>query len=998
VVTIDGMAINNGSSGNGGGISNSGTSTVTNCTISGNYALNNGGGIDNSGTLRVANCTISGNSADGGGGCGIFNTGTVIVASSTFSGNTGGYGGGIANYGTATVTNSTFIGNSPGGAIYSDGTVTLVNSTLYGNTGGYGGGVMTDGGTLYLLNTIIAGNITTLYFSPDIFNNYGITISLGHNLIGNTEGCNGGSSSDLLNVDPLLGSPSYNGGPTQTMALAANSPAIDAGGDTVLGAPYNQTTDQRGFDRIVGTHVDIGAYEVGAETEHAGWISGRLFHDQNGNCMEDGGEPGLLGRIVEVMPGPRYATTDSLGNYSFFVAHGTYSVRSTPYPYQSVTCPGNVPISVTVSDSGEIDTGNDIALTLEADIHDLRVSLASDRIRAGRQVNYYLQYANVGTVATAGTLRLTYDSDALTTSTVDTFITHPSPNTLEWNFPTMQPGERGTIRVTMRADSSLPMGTWVCARADLELPGESVADQTPRDNHDSLCVPVTGSYDPNDKAVAPAGDNCGRLASEDTVLTYEVRFQNTGNDTAFTVVIRDTLDASLLDISTLMVDAASHPYTWKLEAANAFTADNVLVIRFDDILLPDSTTSEPNSHGIVKYSLHLRPDLAPGTSIPNRAAIYFDFNDPVVTNQVVSRTPDLIITGHPTDQDVVVGESASFSATASGATSVQWQQSEDGGATWSDIPDATSSDYSFTADLAQSGYQYRAVFDNGTCPRPTHPATLTVKANVYEFGPAVVFLGTSRNRDNGRSIDLKVELYRNSTLISSGELSSQIISGTSQNSARKYTIPLELTHGPASFSASDYLRVKVYARRNGGTGDFAAKAWYNDNPLPSINQGNKGWARVGFATNGGASTGYFYLLGQEVLSAVSGSSGESIERTLGTSWELFDTWSMAGSLLKPEESVATNTSSLAVRVAPNPFSRSTEIRFMLPSDGMVSVRIYDHLGHEVAVLLRDPLKAGAHTVTWEGSTSDGARASAGEYFYRIESAGTSETGRIVLVR
>jgi hypothetical protein len=99
---------------------------------------------------------------------------------------------------------------------------------------------------------------------PDVKGNF---LSLGYNLIGVTNGSTGfGASGDLLGsgASPInvgLSSPQNNGGPTFTCALLAGSPAIDAGGDAVLSALYNLTTDQRGLPRKSGAHVDIGAYE-----------------------------------------------------------------------------------------------------------------------------------------------------------------------------------------------------------------------------------------------------------------------------------------------------------------------------------------------------------------------------------------------------------------------------------------------------------------------------------------------------------------------------------------------------------------------------------------------------------------------------------------------------------------------------------------------------------------------------------------------------------------
>src|SRR5207249_3971865 len=80
------------------------------------------------------------------------------------------------------------------------------------------------------------------------------------------------------------------------------------------------------------------------------------------------------------------------------------------------------------------------------------------------------------------------------------------------------------------------------------------------------------------------------------------------------------------------------------------------------------------------------------------------------------------------NQSVVAGATASFSAAAGGSPSptVQWQSSINSGSTWSDIGGATATTYSFTAALADSGKQYRAVFANSAGSATTNAATLTV--------------------------------------------------------------------------------------------------------------------------------------------------------------------------------------------------------------------------------------------------------------------------------
>lgn len=140
------------------------------------------------------------------------------------------------------------------------------------------------------------------------------------------------------------------------------------------------------------------------------------------------------------------------------------------------------------------------------------------------------------------------------------------------------------------------------------------------------CETVVGSFDPNDKMGIPIGYGAAHYIEPGTDIEYRIRFQNTGTDTAFTVVIRDTLSVHL-DPATLRVGAASHDYEFSLEG------DAVAIFRFDNILLPDSNVNEALSHGFISFRISQKPEVPLESVIENEAAIYFDFNDPVITNQ-----------------------------------------------------------------------------------------------------------------------------------------------------------------------------------------------------------------------------------------------------------------------------------------------------------------------------------------------------------------------------
>ncbi len=153
-----------------------------------------------------------------------------------------------------------------------------------------------------------------------------------------------------------------------------------------------------------------------------------------------------------------------------------------------------------------------------------------------------------------------------------------------------------------------------------------------------VCVENNGSYDPNDKQGFPRGTGADHQIRPGQEIDYLIRFQNTGTDTAFTVVIRDTL-SPWLDPASVRPGAASHPYTWEL------SGPGLLQFRFDHILLPDSNTNLAASQGFVSFRIAQQPEVPLGTQILNTAAIYFDFNTPVITNQTLHTVGKDYLTG-----------------------------------------------------------------------------------------------------------------------------------------------------------------------------------------------------------------------------------------------------------------------------------------------------------------------------------------------------------------
>lgn len=311
-VNLKRLTISDGrvNAGGGSGIVNFDRSNliVDDCVITGNRSQIGGAIYNISATITLLNSTVTNNLATNGGG--IYNVGTTNIINSTISGNSSERGGGIYTFATSStvnVLNSTISSNvvsnnlsldAAGGGIYiGTGVLNLVNSTITGNMASgsstrnsYGGGVYNEtgingSGTISVKSTIIANNSLSggiLRVGPDVS---GVFNSQGYNLIGKNEGsANFPSGTPNLNLDivgttavpvnPLLGPLASNGGPTQTHALLAGSPAIDKGSPATNPATGSAlTTDQRGFTRPVndpsippagtaGNNSDIGAFEV----------------------------------------------------------------------------------------------------------------------------------------------------------------------------------------------------------------------------------------------------------------------------------------------------------------------------------------------------------------------------------------------------------------------------------------------------------------------------------------------------------------------------------------------------------------------------------------------------------------------------------------------------------------------------------------------------------------------------------------------------------------
>lgn len=155
---------------------------------------------------------------------------------------------------------------------------------------------------------------------------------------------------------------------------------------------------------------------------------------------------------------------------------------------------------------------------------------------------------------------------------------------------------------------------------------------------DNTCAEINGSYDPNEKAVAPKGAGPNQLVDTNVALEYTIDFQNTGTAPAYTVKVTDTL-APYLDIATARLEICSSHCQMQISGRN------LIIFTFDNINLPDSSAGQQQSTGFVKFRVNQKPGNVNGTVINNKAGVYFDYNAPVITNTATVRIGQVLVTG-----------------------------------------------------------------------------------------------------------------------------------------------------------------------------------------------------------------------------------------------------------------------------------------------------------------------------------------------------------------
>ena len=457
--------------------------------------------------------------------------------------------------------------------------------------------------------------------------------------------------SDINGFNCSYGTSLFNGAP----ATGFNSVKVFPSGNDYIVVGY---ADGDGDD-VSGFHGGAGSDCWVLKLSALNRIVGNVFIDANNNNIKDPGElPYTHASIKSTKTGFEQRAFPYNGFYSNTVDIGTFTTTiALNRPYYTVTPASKVSAFTTYKN---IDSAN-FAVHPIPGIIDYAVAACSLLpVRPGFPLQYNINYTNRGTtILTNKDIVFIKDSRQQLVNSVPPY-TSIVGDSIKWNIASLPVDGTGNIILNMDLDAMATINDTLKSAVYID----STSDVYRADNYVSIRERIWGSYDPNDKQEIHGGFITPQELSAGTWLDYTIRFQNTGNDTAFNIILRDTLDTKL-ELDSIEMIASSHPYQANIKNSRyvAFT--------FNNIKLVDSIHNEPLSHGYISYRIKPRSTLVVGDTIRNNASIYFDFNPAIKTNTQLT-----IVRNRP------------IQVTWTGAISTAW---EDAG-NWSNgvIPDSNT--------------------------------------------------------------------------------------------------------------------------------------------------------------------------------------------------------------------------------------------------------------------------------------------------------------------
>ncbi len=413
-------------------------------------------------------------------------------------------------------------------------------------------------------------------------------------------------------------------------------------------------------------------------------VNGFVYYDQNENAFYDNSELGLASQTLTISGYVNGAwlnlivSTSNNGNYSFFdIPAGFYTITHAAnalFPFHTTPNPVSLMVGFTngiptAPHIGVSDTGAPVIINFSGDYspavpgypcdvwhtHSFCTWLSGNASIHHATVDVEFSPLILGLeIPLSGTV---YQSDSIVGNHMY-FSTPPlvalAPNSMLW------------FQVSVHTPNWEHIDEWVTNY--VHVYGYDEFDNLVAQGYKEITVLVTCAYDPNAISTEPRGYEEPNYILPNQNIEYTVQFQNTGNAPATNVIVRDTIDTGL-NLSTFSMGVSMHNCFMQLNPAT-----REAVFYFENIMLPDSATNEPGSHGIFTYFIKPNTNIAPNTVIDGTAHIYFDNNPPIVTNTTFNTIFDCnSFTGITSETIVCQGDELIMNATQNNVEDYEWK-------------------------------------------------------------------------------------------------------------------------------------------------------------------------------------------------------------------------------------------------------------------------------------------------------------------------------------
>lgn len=342
-------------------------------------------------------------------------------------------------------------------------------------------------------------------------------------------------------------------------------------------------------------------------------IIGFVYNDNNSNGIFDVGDVPRCNIRTQLSNG-LYAYSDDNGNFGLTTdTLGSFSIDITSPPFFAPVPFTNVHNFTSYNDI-VYDTFALQSILIKDSIG-IKISPFQPKARPGLPFTYNIRCQNEGSSILNTTIKMKFDTTILVYDSASVPGVVKNLDTLLLSQGNLLSGQLQKYACYFRLKSGATLGD--------SLKAVSLAKTSTVNAFDTSILPITGSFDPNSKQSTPKITTAQILAGG--YIEYLIHFQNTGTDTAFDIVIRDTLSPRLRT-NFLQVIGSSHPCSVTL-------GGGVVTFRFLNINLPDSGTNPVKSIGFVRFRIKPDSTLTIGDSVSNKCSIYFDYNPPFVTNE-----------------------------------------------------------------------------------------------------------------------------------------------------------------------------------------------------------------------------------------------------------------------------------------------------------------------------------------------------------------------------